>query len=127
MTGAHGCRFARAWHRRTPPHSLQSVKAGKQIWGSPILASSKVTRSQKWRKECGVWKETEAQDTHLGLPRWLSSKESTCQAGDVGSIPGSGRSPGGEKGNPLQYSYLGNPMDRGTWQDTLHGVAKNQT
>ena len=47
--------------------------------------------------------------------------------GEASSIAGLGRSPGGGKGNPLQYSYLGNPMDRGTWQDTLHGVAKNQT
>ena len=44
--------------------------------------------------------------------------------GSVGSIPGSGRSSGGENGNPLQYSYLGNPMDRGAWQVTVHGVAK---
>ena len=48
-----------------------------------------------------------------GLPWWLSGKEPTCQAGDVGSIPGSGRSPGDENGNPLWYSYLENPMDRG--------------
>jgi len=46
-----------------------------------------------------------------GLPQWLSGKESTCSAGairDTGSIPGSGRCPGGEHGNPLQYSYLVN-------------------
>ena len=43
---------------------------------------------------------------------------------DVGSIPGSGRSPGGGKGNPLQYSYQENPMDRGGWLATVHGVAK---
>ena len=42
---------------------------------------------------------------------------------DVGSIPGWGGSPGGGNGNPLQYSYLENPMDRGTWQATVHGVA----
>ena len=59
-----------------------------------------------------------------GFPRCFSSKESTCQAGDAGSIPGSGRSPGGGNGNRLQYSYLGNPMDRGAWQATVHGVAK---
>ena len=47
------------------------------------------------------------------LPRWLSGKESTCQAGDVGSIPGLGRSPGEGNGNPVQYSCLGSPMDRG--------------
>ena len=49
----------------------------------------------------------------MGLPPWLSGKESTCNAGDVGSIPGSGRSPEGGHGNPLQDSCLENPMDRG--------------
>ena len=44
--------------------------------------------------------------------------------GDVGSIPGSGRSPRERNGNPLQYSSLGNPMDRGAWQATAHGVTK---
>ena len=61
-----------------------------------------------------------------GFPQWLSSKESACNAGDTGSIPRSGRSPGGRNGNPLQYSCLGNPMDRGAWQATVHGVAKSQ-
>ena len=46
---------------------------------------------------------------------------------DVGSIPGSGRSPGGGHGNPLQYSCLENPMDRGAWRATVHRVAKSQT
>ena len=45
----------------------------------------------------------------------------------MGSIPGLGRSPGGGHGNPLQYSYLENPMDRGGWWDTVHEVAKNWT
>ena len=45
-------------------------------------------------------------------------------AGDVGSIPGSGRPPGGGNGNPLQYSCPGNPMDRGEWQATVHGITK---
>ena len=58
------------------------------------------------------------------LPWWLSSKESACQAGDVGLIPEIGRSPGEGDGNPLQYSCLGNPMDRGVWWATVHGVAK---
>ena len=58
------------------------------------------------------------------LSRWVSSKESTCQAEDSGSIPGSGGSPGEGDGNPLQYSCLGNPMDRGAWRATVHGVAR---
>ena len=48
-------------------------------------------------------------------------------AGDAGSIPGLGRSPGDKNGNPLQYSCLGNPMDGGAWLATVHGVAKNRT
>ena len=47
--------------------------------------------------------------------------------GDAGLVPGSGRSPGGGTGNPFQYCCLENPMDRGAWQDTVHGVAKNRT
>ena len=52
------------------------------------------------------------------------SKESTCNAEDMGLIPWSGRSPGEGNGNPLQYSCLGNPMDRGAWWATVHGVTK---
>ena len=48
-------------------------------------------------------------------------------SGDLGSIPGAGRSPGGGNGNPLQYSGLENPMDRGAWWATVHGVAKSWT
>ena len=65
-----------------------------------------------------------------GLPWWLSGKESTCNAGTagaLGSIPGSGRSPGEGHDNPLQYSCLENPMDRGTWRATVHRVRKSQT
>ena len=61
---------------------------------------------------------------------WLSGKESTCTAGDAGdtsSIPESGRSPGGEHGNPFQHSCLENPLDRGAWQATVHRVTKSQT
>ena len=46
---------------------------------------------------------------------------------DMGLMPGSGRSPGEGNGDPLQYSYLGNPTDRGAWQATVHGVTKSQT
>ena len=50
-------------------------------------------------------------------------KNLPANVGDAGSIPGSGRSPGGGNGNPLQYSCLENPMDRGAWRPTFHGVA----
>ena len=54
-------------------------------------------------------------------------KVSACNAGDLGSIPGLGRSPGDGNGNPLQYSCLEDPMDRGAWWATVHLVAKSQT
>ena len=54
-------------------------------------------------------------------------KEPACNAGDMGSIAGSGRSPGGGHGNPLQYSCLENPRDRGAWWAAVHGVAKSRT
>ena len=57
-------------------------------------------------------------------------KNLPANAGDIrdtGSIPGSGRSPGGGHGNPLQYYCLGNPMDKGAWWVTTHGVAKTRT
>ena len=55
----------------------------------------------------------------------LDGKVSAYNAGDLGSIPGSGSSPGEGNGNPLQYSCLENPMDGGTWQATVHAVAKS--
>jgi len=62
-----------------------------------------------------------------GFPRGSNGKESACNAGDYGSVPGWGRSHGKGNGYPLQYSCLENTMDRGTWQATVHGVAKNRT
>ena len=63
----------------------------------------------------------------VGFPGGSEAKASACNAGDLGSIPGSGRSSGEGNGNPLQYSCLENPMDRGAWWATVHGVAKSQT
>ena len=60
----------------------------------------------------------------MGFPHSSVGKESSCNVGDPGSIPGSGRSPGERNGNPLQYSCLENPMDRGAWQATVHGVTR---
>ena len=60
-------------------------------------------------------------DTTEQLPKWLSGQESACHSANPGSIPGSGRSPGEGNCNPLQYSCLENPMDRGTWWATVHG------
>ena len=64
---------------------------------------------------------------HLDLPGGSDGKASACSAGDPGLIPGLGRSSREGNGNPLQYSRLENPMDRGAWQATVHGVAKSRT
>ena len=61
------------------------------------------------------------------FPSGSDDKESACNVGDLGLIPGLGKSPGGGHGNPLQNSCLGNSMDRGTWQAIVHGVTKSQT
>ena len=61
----------------------------------------------------------------LGFPGGSDSKESACSTGDLGLIPGSGKSPGEGSGNPLQHICLENSMDRGAWQVTVYGVAKS--
>ena len=61
------------------------------------------------------------------FPGSTVEKEFTCNAGDPGSIPGSGRSPGEVKNYPFQYSGLENSTDRGAWQATAHGAAKSRT
>ena len=60
-----------------------------------------------------------------GFPGGSDSEKSACNAGDVGSIPELGRSPGEGNGTPLQYSCLKSPMDRGAWWVTVHGVAES--
>ena len=65
----------------------------------------------------------------MDFPSGSDCKESACNAGDLGLIPGLGRAPGEGNDNPLplQYSCLENPMDRGAWQAMIHRVSKNQT
>ena len=62
----------------------------------------------------------------MGFPRGSDGQESAHNEEDLGSVPVLGRSPGEGNGNPLQYSCQDNPMDRGTWQIAIHGVAKSQ-
>ena len=75
------------------------------------------TQAQSLGQEDALKKE-------MGFPHSSVSKESACNAGDLGLIPQLGRSPGEGNGNPLQYSCLENPMDRGAWHATVHGVAR---
>ena len=61
---------------------------------------------------------------YIGFPHSSVGKDSACNAGDPYSVPGLGRSPGEGNGNPLQYSCLENPMDKGAWRATVHGVTR---
>ena len=70
---------------------------------------------------------THCSTVFTGFPGGSDGKESACSAGDLGSIPWSGRSPGEGNVNPLQYSCLENSMDRGAWWAVVHGVTKGQT
>ena len=63
----------------------------------------------------------------MSFPSGSNDKESACNVGDLGSIPGLGRSPGEGHGNPLQYSCLENPIDRGAWQAIIHRVTDLDT
>ena len=83
--------------------------------------------SSYWVQFCTV---CHLQALFCTFPRKIDSsdgKASACNVEDLGSIPGSGRSPGEGNGNPLQYSCLENSMDGGTWQATVHGIAKSRT
>ena len=79
------------------------------------------------RPKVPIWGEKRGEgrnSTCWGPPRSSVGKDSACSAGDLGPIPGSERSPGEGNGYPLQCSCLENPMDRGAWQATVHGVAR---
>ena len=98
----------------------ERFRGRREPWPNPaVLNRGNSIALVHYRKDSTTW----------GLPRWLSGKESVCDAGDTGdpgSIPGWGRSSGGGNGNPLQYSCLGNPMDRGAWWAAVHGVRVGQ-
>ena len=94
-----------------------SLSLSLRTWSTPDLSIQETTKNGFLPTLCG-------------FPRWHRVKDRPAKAGDtreVGSIPGSGKSPGGGISNPLQYSGLKNPMDRGAWQATVHGVAKSWT
>ena len=100
-----------------------------------VRALGGTQRKEHWKRSCWLYSH-KASGTYWGF--WVSGgfpgssvvrnpPASAGNAGDLGSIPGSGRSPGGGHGNPLHYSCLESPMDRRAWWATVHGVAKSQT
>ena len=113
---------------------------GRKDWESGISRANHYTQDGQATRSCSVAQGTVSSAlrhasleknvrrgtciyTHRGLPCSSVGKESACNAGDPGLIPGSGRSPGGGNGNPLQDSCLEIPMDRGAWQATAPGIA----
>ena len=103
-------------HQRLNGHEFGQTPGGsegRESWPGPAAVH-------------GVAKELYT-TKHLNFPGGAEVKASACNVADLGSIPGLGRSPGEGNGNPLQYSCLENPMDRGTWWATVHGVAKSWT
>ena len=78
-------------------------------------------------RKLGLWFLDKFSLYMVRFPSGSDGKASVCNAGDPGSIPGLGRSPGEGNGSPLQYSCLENPMDHGAWQVTFHGVAESWT
>ena len=94
--------------------------------GSPL----KSLMSEKYSQYPGIdhhGREYEKEYVSMGFPGSSVGKESACNVKDLGSIPGWGRSPGEGHGTPLQCSCLENPMDRGAWWATVHGVTESQT
>ena len=89
------------------------------------LTYNKSSISTFLKNKCGIFDES--LKPSLGFPGGSDSKESACNVGDPGLIPGLGRSPGDGNGNPLQYSHLENSMDRGGWRGTVHRVRKSRT
>ena len=113
------------------PHRLQSMGSQRvgHDWAPSLSFFHFESNDGKWRRwgtDVEAQKRALCRDSYtrdnVNIPHSSVSKESACNAGDLGVIPGLGRSPGWGNGNPLQYSWLENPMDRGAWQATIHGL-----
>ena len=117
-----------------PGSSVHGIFQARVLeWGAIAFSIEKlvVTNGKSSKMEVGneevqstIHKINMLQGYIVGFPHSSVGKESACSAGDLGSISGSGRSPGEGNGNPLQHSCLENPMDRGAWQATVHGVTR---
>ena len=118
-SSVHGILQARIlyWSGKPFPSSGDLPNPGTEP-SSPALQADSFLSEPELLKELAI----------LGFPGGASGKEPTCQCRRrEGLVPGLGRSPGGANGLPLQYSCLENPMDRGAWRATVHGVTKSQT
>ena len=110
-------------------HDIFKVMKGRNIQLRAQNLPRKILLHIWWRNQklCRQANIKRIQHHQASFGGGSDGKASAYNAGDPGSIPGSGRSPGEGNGTPLQYSCLENPMDRGAWWATIHGVAKSQT
>ena len=114
------------WRRKWQPTPV-FLPGESQGWGTLEGYCLWVAQGRTWLKQLS---SSSSKKYTWGFPGGTSGKEPTCQCRrhrDMGSILGLGRCPGRGHGTPLQYSCLENPMDRGVWWSTVHGVAKSQT
>ena len=126
-----------------PTFWLSSFTFFKRLFSSCLLSAIRVVSSvylrlliflpaililayASYRHLLNIWLMFMIFSFTFSIRYWSDSKESACSAGDSGLIPGWGRSPGEGNGNTLQYSCLENPMDRGAWWATVHGITKSQ-
>ena len=120
------CYFSCVWHcvmlwtvRGLPGSSVHGILLARILQWVAIPSSRGSSQARNWTHVSYIWCigwQVLYREHHQGSP----------SAGNRGSVPGSGRSPGEQSNNPIQYSCLGNSMDWGAWQATVHGVEKNQ-
>ena len=121
------------WHHRLDGHEFEQFLGIGDGQGSLACCSpwgcreSDVTEQLNWTELNGHLWNLAYRAEPQGLPCWLCGKESACNEAGLGSIPGSGRTPGEGHGNPLQHSCLENPMDRGAWWFSVQRVTKSRT
>ena len=115
-----------------PPGDLSNPGIEPMSLMIPALAGRFFTTTTTWEAwvncmVCEFYLSKAVTKVFEGFPHGSDCKESSCNAGDLGWIPGLGSSPGEGNGNPLQYSCLDNSMDIGAWWATVHGIAKSWT
>ena len=103
-------------------------RSREMIWGGRWEGGSGLgTHVHPWQFHVNIWQNQYSIVKQNKVKIKIKKKESACNAGDLGLIPGLGRSPGEGNDYPLQYSGLENSMDRGAWWAIVHGIAKNWT